>query len=85
MVGEGGGGGGLWGGGGGGGSKYYGHYKMTHPNCRIQDVSSIALFVHLSGLFISFYFHAFKTFNFVVCEGGGGGGGVGQNIMAIIK
>ena len=58
LVGEGGGGGG-WG---GGGSKYYGHYKMTPPpppNYRIQDVTSLALFVHLSGLFISFYFHAF--------------------------
>ena len=22
----------------GGGSKYYGHYKMNPPNCRIQDV-----------------------------------------------
>ena len=45
-----------------GGSKYYGHYKMTpRPNCRIQDVTSLALFVHLSGLFISFYFHAFNT------------------------
>ena len=48
--------------GGGGGSKYYGHYKMTPPpNYRIQDVTSLALFVHLSGLFISFYFHAFNT------------------------
>ena len=57
MVGEGGGGGG-----GGGGSKYYGHYKMPPPpNCRIQDVTSLALFVHLSGLFVSFYFHAFNT------------------------
>ena len=57
MVGEGGRGGG---GGGGGGSKYYGHYKNDPPppNCRIQDVTSLALFVHLSGLFISFYFHA---------------------------
>ena len=47
----------------GGGSKYYGHNKVTppHPNCRIQDVTSLALFVHLSGLFISFYFHAFNT------------------------
>ena len=47
----------------GGGSKYYGHYKMTPPppNYRIQDVTSLALFVHLSGLFISFYFHAFNT------------------------
>ena len=46
----------------GGGSKYYGHYKMTPPppNYRIQDVTSLALFVHLSGLFISFYFHAFN-------------------------
>ena len=50
------------GGGGGGGSKYYGHYKMTPPpNYRIQDVTSLALFVHLSGLFISFYFRAFNT------------------------
>ena len=50
--------------GGGGGSKYYGHYKMTPPpppNCRIQDVTSLALLVNLSGLFISFYFHAFNT------------------------
>ena len=77
---------------GGGGSKYYGHYKMTPPpNYRIQDVTSLALFVHLSGLFISFYFHAFNTQKFVVGEGGGGGGGGGgwggggQNIMAIIK
>ena len=76
-------------GGGGGGSKYYGHYKMTPPppNCRIQDVTSLALFVHLSGLFISFYFHALNTKTIVVGEGrrwwwGGGGG---QNIMAIIK
>ena len=47
----------------GGGSKYYGHYKMTPPppQRRIQDVTSLALFVHLSGLFISFYFHAFNT------------------------
>ena len=59
MVGEGGGGGG--GGGGMGVRKYYGHYKMIPPNCRIQDVTSLALFVHLSGLFISFYFHAFNT------------------------
>ena len=55
----------VGGGGGGGGSKYYGHYKMTPPppppNYRIHDVTSLALFVHLSGLFISFYFHAFNT------------------------
>ena len=78
------------GGGGGGGSKYYGHYKMTPPppNCRIQDVTSLALFVHLSGLFISFYFHAFNTKTLwlvkeaVVVSVGGGGG---QNILAIIK
>ena len=38
---------------GGGGSKYYSHYKMTNPNCRILDVTSHALFVHLSGLYIS--------------------------------
>ena len=64
---------------GGGGSKYYGHYKMTPPppNCRIQDVTWLALFVHLSGLFISFYFHTFNTLNFVVGEGGGGGWGGG--------
>ena len=42
LVGEEGGGSGL----GGGGSKYYSHYKMTHPNCRIQDVTSHVLFVH---------------------------------------
>ena len=67
----------------GGGSKYYGHYKMTPPppNCRIQDVTSLALFVHLSGLFISFYFHAFNTYKFVVDEGGGGGGGGGVKIL----
>ena len=62
---------------------------MTPPNCRIQDVTSLALFVHLSGLFISFYFHAFNTKTLwlvkeavvvVVVVGGGG-----QNIMAIIK
>ena len=58
------------------------------PNCRIQDVTWLALFVHLSGLFISFYFHAFNTKTIVVGEGGGGdgggggGGGGGQNIMA---
>ena len=43
----------------------------------------------MSGLFISFYFHAFNTKTIVVGEGGGGvgggGGGGGQNIMAIIK
>ena len=51
------------------------------PNCRIQDVTSLALFVHLSGLFISFYFHAFNTNKtlwlvkeaVVVVVGGGGG------------
>ena len=71
-------------------SKYYGHYKMTpasppSPNCRIQDVTLLALFVHLSGLFISFYFHAFNTKTLwlvkeavVVVVGG-------LNIMAIIK
>ena len=81
MVGEGGGGGG-----GGGGSKYYGHYKMTPPpppNCRIQDVTSLALFVHLSGLFISFYFHAFNTKTIVVGEGGGGGGGAGGGVKIL--
>ena len=62
----------------GGGSKYYGHYKMTPPpNCRIQDVTWLALFVHLSGLFISFYFHAFNTKTIVAGEGGSGGGGGG--------
>ena len=56
---------------------------MTPPNGRIQDVNSLALFVHLSGLFI-FYFHAFNTKTLwlvkeaVVVVGG-------QNIMAIIK
>ena len=53
MVGEGG------GGGGGGGQNIMAIIKCppTHPNCRIQDVTSLALFVHLSGLFISCYFH----------------------------
>ena len=59
---------------------------MSHSNCRIQDVTSLALSVHLSGLFISFYFHAFNTQNFVVSEGGdgggdGGGGGGGVKIL----
>ena len=82
MVGEGGGGGG-----GGGGQNIMAIIKWPPPNCRIQDVTWLALFVHLSGLFISFYFHAFNTKIIVVGEGGGGGGGGGggQNIMAIIK
>ena len=59
MVGE---GGGSGGGGGGGGSKYYGHYKMTPPP-KLQNTRCYlaSLFVDLSGLFISFYFHAFNT------------------------
>ena len=63
MVGEEGGGGDVGGGGGGGGSKYYGHYKMTPPppTAEYKMLPSLALFVHLSGLFISFYFHAFNT------------------------
>ena len=62
MVGEGGGGGGGGGGGEGGGSKYYGHYKMTPPpTAEYKMLPSLALFVHLSGLFISFYFHALNT------------------------
>ena len=70
-------------GGGGGGQNIMAIIKMTPPpppppphppNCRIQDVTLLALFVHLSGLFISFYFHAFNTYNFVVGERGGGGG-----------
>ena len=62
-------------GGGGGGSKYYGHYKMTPPpNCRVQDVTWLPLFVHLSGLFISFYFHVFNTKTlWLVKEAVGGG------------
>ena len=57
---------------------------MTPPplNCRIQDVTSLALFVHLSGLFI-FYFHAFNTNTFVVGEGGGGGGGGGGGVKIL--
>ena len=49
---------------GGGGQKYYGHYKMTPPpppTTEYKMLPSLALFVHLSGLFISFYFHAFNT------------------------
>ena len=53
------------------------------PNCRIQDVTWLALFVHLSGLFISFYFHAFHTLKFVVGEGGGGGGGGGGGVKIL--
>ena len=90
MVGEGG-GGGDGGGGGGGGQNIMAIIKYPPPpppNYRIQDVTSLALFVHLSGLFISFYFHAFNTKTLwlvkeavvVVVVGGGG-----QNIMAIIK
>ena len=58
MVGEGGGGGG---GGGGGVKILWPLYNDPPPNCRIQDVTSLVLLVHLSGLFISFYFHAFNT------------------------
>ena len=53
------------------------------PNCRIQDVTSLALFVHLSGLFISFYFHALNTKTIVVGEGGGGGGGGGGGVKIL--
>ena len=56
MVGEGGSGGGE-----GGGQNIMAIINDPPPNCRIQDVTSLALFVHLSGLFISFYFHAFNT------------------------
>ena len=61
------------------------------PNCRIQDVTSLALFVHLSGLFISFYFHAFNTKTLwlvkeaVVVVGGGGGGGGGSKYYGHYK
>ena len=74
-----------------GGVKILWPYKMTPPpNCRIQDVTSLALFVHLSGLFISFYSMPLihKTLWLVkeaVVGGGVGGGGGGQNIMAIIN
>ena len=72
---------------GGGGVKIFmAIIKMTPPpNCRIQDVTSLALFVHLSG-FIHIIAISMPLIhkNFVVGEGGGGGGG-GQNIMAIIK
>ena len=75
-----------------GGSKYYGHYKITPPppNCRIQDVTWLALFVHLSGLFISFYFHAFNTKTLWLVkeekgDGGGGGGGGGSKYYGHYK
>ena len=67
---------------------------MTPPNCRIQDVTSLALFVHMSGLFISFYFHAFNTKTLwlvkeavvvVVVVGGGGGGGGGSKYYGHYK
>ena len=47
--------------GGGGGQNIIAMINDPPPNCRIQDVTPLALFVHLSGLFISFYFHAFNT------------------------
>ena len=53
---------------------------MTHPNCRIQDVTSLALFVHLSGLFISvilpinYLFPCLYYIKLLIGEGGGGGG-----------
>ena len=43
---------------GGGGVKILWPLLYDPPNCRIQDVTTLALLVHLSGLFISFYFHA---------------------------
>ena len=75
---------------GGGGSKYYCNYKMTPPppNCRIQDVTSLALFLYIS---VVYSYHSIsmplihKTLwlvkEAVVVVGGGGG----QNNMAIIK
>ena len=78
-----------WGRVGQGGSKYYSHYKMTHPNCRIQDVTSLALFVHLH---LTILFPCLYYIKLLVGEGGGGGGlggggrgRGGQNIMAMIK
>ena len=45
---------------------------MSHPNCRIQDVTSHVLFVHLSGLFISviiqFYIHTLNKTLWLVKE-----------------
>ena len=75
----------------GGGSKYYGHYKMTPPpppTAEYKMLPSLALFVHLSGLFISFYsmplihksLWLVKEVVVVVVVGGGV-----KNIMAIIK
>ena len=49
------------------------------PTAEYKMLPSLALFVHLSGLFISFYFHAFNTKTLwlvkeavVVVVGGGG-------------
>ena len=56
------------------------------PKCRIQDVTSLALFVHLSG----YSYHSIsmplihKTL-WLVKEAVVVGGGGGQNIMAIMK
>ena len=48
---------------GGGGQNIMAHYKMTPPppTAEYKMLPSLAQFVHLSGLFISFYFHAFNT------------------------
>ena len=79
MVGEGG------GGGGGGGSKYYGIINDPPPTAEYKMLLASPVCT-LSGLFISFYFHAFNTKTLWLVKGGGGGVvGGGQNIMAIIK
>ena len=66
MVGEGDGGGG---GGGGGVKNIMAIINDPPPNCRIQDVTSLALFVHLSGLFITLWL--VKEAAVVVVVGGG--------------
>lgn len=70
---------------GGGGSKYYIHYKMTHLDCILQDISFHVLFEHLSGLFIPvivhFYIHVLNKLIFVV----GKEMGRGVDIMVNIK
>ena len=53
------------------------------PTAEYKMLPSLALFVHLSGLFISFYFHALNTKTIVVGEGGGGGGGGGGGVKIL--
>ena len=61
---------------------------MTHPNCKIQDVTSHVLFGHLSGLLIfliiHFYYHSLY-YRYINKTGKEARVEEGQNTMAIIK